>query len=103
MLLLHCEAAAHSVHFSRTLRQAETMDDVKLTELRQRLPAYLKEVEKGRTLRITSRGRVVARLLPPEDTVEAALARLKALRKTARIGDVIAPTGERWRAERAGP
>jgi prevent-host-death family protein len=54
------------------------MDDVKLTELRQKLPPYLKEVEKGRALRITSGGRVVARLLPPEDTVEAARARLQA-------------------------
>jgi prevent-host-death family protein len=78
------------------------MDDVKLTELRQKLPAYLKQVQRGRALRITSRGRVVARLLPPEDTAEAARARLAELRKTARVGDVIAPTGERWRAARAG-
>jgi len=76
------------------------MDDVKLTELRQNLPAYLKQVQKGRELRITSRGKAVARLLPAEDTAEAARARLKALRKTAHIGDVIAPTGERWDAER---
>lgn len=74
------------------------MEDVKLTELRQKLPAYLKQVEKGRELRITSRGRVVARLLPPEDPVQVARARLKALRKSARVGDVITPTGERWRA-----
>ena len=50
--------------------------------------------------RITSRGKVVARLVPAENAAEAARARLKALRKTARVGDVIAPTGERWRAER---
>ena len=76
------------------------MDEVKLTELRQNLPAYLKQVEKGRELRITSRGKPVARLLPAESAVEAARARLKTLRKTAHVGDVIAPTGERWRAER---
>jgi len=40
------------------------MDDVKLTELRQNLPSYLKQVEKGRELRITSRGKPVARLEP---------------------------------------
>jgi prevent-host-death family protein len=78
------------------------MEDVKLTHLRQNLPAYLKEVEQGRALRITSRGRVVARLLPPDDVVKAARARLRTLRKSARVGDVIAPTGERWRVERAG-
>lgn len=76
------------------------MDDVKLTELRQNLPSYLKQVEKGRELRITSRGKPVARLLPAESAAQAARDRLKALRKTARVGDVIAPTGERWRAER---
>ena len=76
------------------------MEDIKLTELRQNLPAYLKQVEQGRELRITSRGKVVARLVPAENAAEAACARLKALRKTARVGDVIAPTGERWRAER---
>jgi prevent-host-death family protein len=79
------------------------MDDVKLTELRQNLPAYVKQVEKGRELRITSRGKVVARLLPAEDTAQAARARLKTLRKTARVGDVVAPTGDRWQAERGRP
>jgi len=48
------------------------MDDVKLTELRQNLPSYLKQVEKGRELRITSRGKPVARLLPAENAAEAA-------------------------------
>jgi len=76
------------------------MDDVKLTELRQNLPAYLKQVEKGRELRITSRGKPVARLLPAEGAAEAARTRLEALRKTARVGDVIAPTGASWRAAR---
>ncbi len=42
-----------------------------------------------------------ARLLEFLDKASAAArARLKALRKTARVGDVIAPTGERWRAKR---
>jgi len=74
------------------------MEDVKLTALRQKLPAYLKEVEKGRALRVTSRGKVVAHLLPPDDPVQAARTRLKSLRKSAHVGDVIAPTGERWGA-----
>jgi prevent-host-death family protein len=76
------------------------MEDVKLTELRGKLPEYLKQVAKGRELRITSRGKVVARLLPPEDPVQAARSRLKALRKAARVGDVMSPTGERWQAAR---
>jgi prevent-host-death family protein len=74
---------------------------VTVTELRQKLPAYLKQVAKGHELRITSRGKLVARLLPPEDPVQAARARLKTLRKVAQVGDVITPTDERWRAQRA--
>lgn len=79
------------------------MEDVKLTELRQNLPAYVKQVQKGHELRITSRGKAVARLLPPEDPVDAARSRLTTLRKSAHVGDVISPTGARWRADRGRP
>lgn len=41
------------------------MSDVKVTELRQNLPAYLARVQKGERLRVTSRGKVIAELSPP--------------------------------------
>jgi prevent-host-death family protein len=41
------------------------MKDVKVTELRQNLPAYLARVRRGERLRVTSRGKVIAELSPP--------------------------------------
>lgn len=56
------------------------MADVKVTELRQHLPAYLARVRRGERLRITSRGKVVAEVVPPgasPSEAEAARARLR--------------------------
>jgi prevent-host-death family protein len=56
------------------------MSDVKVTELRQNLPAYLARVRKGERLRVTSRGKVIAEIAPPkatDDEVKAARKRLR--------------------------
>ena len=56
------------------------MKAVKVTELRQNLPAYLARVGKGERMRVTSRGKVVAELVPPaaaKSESEAAWARLR--------------------------
>lgn len=76
------------------------MPKVKITELRQNLPTYLARVKGGDTVEVTVRGRVIARIVPEADRETAARARLKALRKTARIGDIMSPSGEAWDAER---
>lgn len=73
---------------------------VNITELRQNLPAYIAQARDGETLEVTVRGRVIARIVPEEDRKAAARRRLKALRKTARIGDIMSPSGEAWDAER---
>jgi len=44
------------------------MTDVKITELRQNLPAYLEKARKGQRFRVTSRGRVIAVIAPPQPT-----------------------------------
>ena len=49
--------------------------------------------------KVTVRGRVIARIVPEKDRQAAARKRLKALRKTARISDVMSPSGEVWNAE----
>lgn len=56
------------------------MADVKVTELRQNLPDYLAKVKRGERISVTSRGKVVAELVPPvspPDVVAAARARLR--------------------------
>jgi len=69
-----------------------------MTGLRANLLEAMEEIKKGNTIIITSRGKPVAQLIPPPDRRKEAIARLKALRKTAIIGDILSPTGEKWEA-----
>ena len=75
------------------------MSDVSVTDLRNRLPEYLRRVSAGEEIHITSRGRVIASLVPARDARDQARATLAALRRTAAVGDVVSPTGETWKAE----
>jgi len=76
------------------------MSEVNITELRQNLPDYLAEVRKGKELKVTVRGKVIARIVPEKSAKNVARQRLAALRKKCKVGDVVSPTGERWAAER---
>ena len=76
------------------------MAKVKVTELRQNLPAYLARVQAGEAVEVTVRGRVIARIVPEGDQQAAARKRLKALRGKARItGNIMEPSGEVWDAQ----
>lgn len=72
------------------------MPTVSVTEFRQYLPTWLKRVQAGEEVHITSRGRVIARLLPKEDPAEVARKRLEALQGTVIVGDILAPLDEEW-------
>ena len=61
------------------------MPEVKVTELRQNLPDYLAEVRKGKELKITVRGKVIARIVPEKDVKNAARQRLVALRTKCKV------------------
>lgn len=78
------------------------MTRVKVSELRQNLPAYLAEVRKGGEIEVTVHGKVIARIVPEEDRQAAARRRLAEMRKRgARIvGDIISPIDVAWDAER---
>ena len=67
-----------------------------MTELRANLQSAIEEIKKGNTIIVTSHGKPVAQLIPPPDRRQEAIARLKALRKTAIIGDLITPLDEQW-------
>ena len=84
------------VHFIRE----RLMRKINATEFRNHLSGYLREVQKGTPLQITSHGRVVARLVPEGDEGEEARKSLLGMRASAQIGDVISPIGEAWEAER---
>lgn len=72
------------------------MKAVNTTELRNNLPKYLHLVEKGTEILITSHGKVVARISPPIDVKQQAQNKLKLLRKTCKVGDVISPIEDNW-------
>lgn len=75
------------------------MQQVKTTDLRAHLPDFLKKVQKGEHIQITSHGKVIARLVPEVNKVEAAQQRLDALRGTMIIGDIIEPIECQWSAD----
>jgi len=74
--------------------------EVNVTELRQHLPAYLAEVKKGKEIEVTSRGKVIARIIAGGDPHQEARERLLAIRKLCQVGDVLSPTGAQWEADR---
>ncbi|MHB8473420.1 MAG: type II toxin-antitoxin system Phd/YefM family antitoxin [Gammaproteobacteria bacterium] len=77
------------------------MKQVKVTEFRAHLPEYLSKVQSGETFTVMSRGHAIARLVPATGVVERARERLVALRKRARVGDIVSPVGVEWTATRA--
>ncbi len=74
------------------------METVKATQLRDNLAEYLARAVAGEEVAITSRGRVVARLVPAALNQQAASAQLAALRAKCRIGDITSPVGADWNA-----
>jgi prevent-host-death family protein len=70
-----------------------------VTQLRESLPTYLKYVQQGEHIMITSHGKQIARILPPLDAQQEAKNQLNQLRKTCQIGDITSPIKTHWDAE----
>ena len=64
------------------------MQQVNVTELRNNVPQYLRQVKKGLELQITSHGRSIARLVPEQNAVKEAKDRLLKLKGTMILGDI---------------
>ena len=79
-------------------RQSTDMKNVSISEFRANLLQYLKLSQRGQRINVTSKGRVMATLIPPTSQQEAARETLKRLAKTAVITDVTSPIGENWDA-----
>ena len=74
------------------------MEKVGISTLRENLSIFLKKVQKGQVITITSRGHEMAKLVPAEDKREKSRARLRELGKNAFIGDILSPIHEEWEA-----
>jgi prevent-host-death family protein len=62
---------------------------VSVSDLRQHLPAFLKRVQAGEELQVTSRGRIIARIAPERDPADEARQWLLDLRDRVSLGDVV--------------
>lgn len=74
------------------------MNVIAVSDLRSNLMRVLKEIERGSTIDITSRGKVIAKLVPPEYNQAKAKERLKEIGKKASVGDIISPVDAEWEA-----
>ena len=73
------------------------MEKVGISTLRENLSIFLKKVQKGQVITITSRGHEMARLVPAEDRREKSREILRKLGKNAFIGDILSPVHESGR------
>ncbi len=71
---------------------------IAVSDFRSNLLKVLKEIESGSTVNITSRGKVVAKLVPPDHSRKIAKDKLKAVGQSAILQDVISPIDEKWEA-----
>jgi prevent-host-death family protein len=74
------------------------METIAVSKLRENMVLFLKKVQQGKSITITSRGNEIAMLVPMENKMEASKNALKQLRKTAVVGDVVSPIEEDWKA-----
>ena len=74
------------------------MNLVNVTDLRQHLPEYLKQVQKGEEIMITLHGKSIARIVPnfSDNKREQALKRLDTLRGKMILGDILSPLDDEW-------
>lgn len=74
------------------------MEKVGISTLRENLSIYLKKVQQGEIITITSRGHDMAKLVPVEDKRVKSREILRELGKNASIGDIVSPIDEEWEA-----
>ncbi len=74
------------------------MEKIGISTLRENLSIFLKKVQKGQVITITSRGHEMARLVPVEDKKEKSREFLLKLGKNSTIGDILSPIDEEWEA-----
>ena len=72
------------------------MEVIAVSELRANLMNVLKKIKHGSVVDITSRGKVVAKLVPPDYSRTKAKNKLKELSKTAVLNDVVSPIDIEW-------
>ncbi|MFZ5570361.1 MAG: type II toxin-antitoxin system Phd/YefM family antitoxin [Thermodesulfobacteriota bacterium] len=65
------------------------MEHVGVSKFRENLLAFLKRVERGESITITSRGKSIAVVTPVSHHMKSAREALKELREGAAVGDIV--------------
>ena len=76
------------------------METVAVSNFREKIMKFLKEVENGSSIKITSRGKIVAQLVPPDFTSKKAKQKLIEIGRNAKMGDLVSPIDEEWSANK---
>ena len=74
------------------------METIAVSELRSNLMKVLNAIRLGAKINITSRGKVIAKLIPPDHTGENARKKLNEIRNTAILNDIVSPVETDWKA-----
>jgi len=74
------------------------MTKIAVSKLRANLMQVLEQIKQGAQIQITSRGKVVAQVVPADEAQEQAKITLKHLAKDANVGDMINTIDETWNA-----
>ncbi len=81
------------------LKMVLIMQSITVSDLRANLMKILKQIEHGLALDVTSRGKIIAKLVPPFYSKELAREKLTAIGNKAEIHDIIAPIAENWEVD----
>ena len=76
------------------------METIAVSQLRANLMQVLQSIKGGKSVTITSNGKPVAKLVPPEESILNAQEELESLRKTAVLKDVLSPIESTWKASK---
>ncbi|MFQ6676705.1 MAG: type II toxin-antitoxin system Phd/YefM family antitoxin [Fidelibacterota bacterium] len=74
------------------------MTSIAVSDLRANLMKVLEQIKKGAQIQITSHGKVVAKLVPADQSQSTAQKELLEIGNTAILGDIVAPIDETWEA-----
>ncbi|OQY03087.1 MAG: prevent-host-death family protein [Bacteroidetes bacterium 4572_117] len=72
------------------------METIAVSDLRANITQILKEIYLGKVIHITSRGKVIAKIVPPDNLLENAKEKLLEIGKTAILHDILSPIDESW-------
>ena len=74
------------------------METVSISDFRAHLLKYLQKAQRGKTILVSSHGKLVAAISAPVDQQTQATQALEQIAKQAVIGDILSPTGEQWKS-----